>query len=97
MFRCTQLSTHWKHAEGMSLRYDAICALSIVTDIIHRICHAKGNEIFYLSLKRNVRTCMAGQLVGGAIQLRSRGYIVGNPKEINAFISHLFFRETSIL
>ena len=58
----------------MSLRYDAICALSIVTDIIHRICHVKGNEIFYLSLKRNVRTRMAGPLVRGAIQLKLGNY-----------------------
>ena len=93
----SQLFSGKDNAEGMSLRYDAICALSIVTDIIHSICHVKGNEIFYLSLKRNVRTRMAGQLVGGAIQLRTCSYIVENPKEINAFISHLFFRETCIL
>lgn len=57
-------------------------------DIFHNRTFPNGHQSVH---------ALARQLVSCAIQLRSRGYIVGNPKEINAFISHLFFRETSIL
>ena len=48
MFRCKRQGiTHWKHAEGMSLRYDVIAPSPIVVDINHRICQSKGDWVLF--------------------------------------------------
>jgi len=44
----SNVSVHWKHTEGISLRHEAILLSLIVADINHHICQCKKNSVIFI-------------------------------------------------